>query len=227
MWALGCPCGSPPISLETYEIFLNYPCLIVMGSDLPSILEPYVSNTDVYTFVGILNAFKLYVENNNCIDPQNSSMIICNEHLVKVLYVKALHISQVKRYISQHLQFHSRWTKPEINRMTHRYTCKTRDRKYLTSLDSERNNPTLFEISHNFRNILETMPFFPDHLVKFTFNQVFILLLRYIDVFREVLRDPNNKNVVITKNHELGNVLNVDAFHIKQLVPIIKKLLTH
>ncbi len=97
----------------------------------------------------------------------------------------------------------------------------------------EKLNPTVysninakFELKSNFRSVLLTLPTFNHNQKLFSYNEVSLLLSRYILSKKDIFFDSRNVKLAIIRGDPLSKAFQVDSFHRCQLTSLLRKKLS-
>ena len=173
------------------------------------------SDREVYALGEILEVIKQTVKQENLLDSQNESIIFCSQALIAVLGMSALHISQVRGQILPQLE-----KLPDQDEMAEPASGSPQYPRKIPSRDQ------LFFLKPDLLKIIHTMASHDEeikHQLKFTFQKVRELIVKFILSNKESFFDTRNIKVAIVKNSPLGKALGVQAFHHSQLSDLVMK----
>ena len=176
-----------------------------------------------YNLYEILLALKKMIASKKMYDPQNPTVILCDEHLEDALNVKALHVSDVRDYIIRQLPLIEEEEKTEnCNCQYHGVPGSYRlpswgsaaataviARESITpNFDLEASylvKPGLLKVLHAVQGVN------PEQRV-FRYRELSALLSAYILSKKDVLFDARNIKIAMVENDDLGKAFGVKAF---------------
>lgn len=84
-----------------------------------------------------------------------------------------------------------------------------------------------FELKSEFRAVLASLPDFDQSRTRFSYEEVTLLLSKYILSKKETFFDPRNIKLALVANDPLGQAFQVNSFHRCQVTSLLRKQLIH
>ena len=200
----------------------------------------FLTHRFTYNLIMVQMALKSIISSRKLFDPENPTIILCDESLEKALNVKALHVSQLKDQVCQ--QFHP------INPHQHQPTTnkipvpKLQDlaNPILPSWASNTANAVKarvqavqpfdingqYEISSALLKVLRTLDDVNPNQTIFSYRAVSNLLSRYLITNMKKLFDMRNIQIALVQSDALGYAFGVKAFSRSQVTSLLRYQLT-
>ena len=187
-----------------------------------------------YNLYEVILALKKLIVSEKLYDPQNPTVILCNEFLEDALEVKALHVTEVKDFVIKQMplidqeekiggcqcQYHGgvtnpyevpSWASNSANAVVARANVSPNfdlEAKYYVK-------PGLLKVLHSIEGVNPL-------LRVFQYRKIADLLSGYILSKRDVLFDERNIKIAMVENDPLGEAFGVKAFARCQVTSLLR-----
>lgn len=156
-------------------------------------------------------------------DPNNTSIILCDEKLEKALNVKSCHVDQLKDII------HTRLALPKEMRQHHSFVSeapRTAHRRYVTRVSPYRavvrnhniHAGTKVILRPKFAELLNTVEGAHRNQMVFRWDETCDLVTKYIVKNEDRILDKRNPAILNLRDDKMGDVFGVLALHRNQIM---------
>ena len=184
------------------------------------------NDKEYYTLVEILMILKETIRREQLYDEKNPAVILCSAELEDVLNMKALHVTEIRDLILNHLirvrdrtilARHGIHDLTEIQRIIHTASISTQ-----VCVDRHKE----FKVNQKFLDVFSAHPNFDKNRTIYTYEEVTSLLSAYIIQNKKKFFDPRNMKLAIVRDDPLGEAFGVNAFHRCQVNHFLHQQLT-
>ena len=207
--------STAPTHVEFNQRLLN----TIFEFNMNSMLKEFLINkTGVdktfYSLGEVLTILKNTIREEGMFDPSNPAVILCNPDLERALNMKALHVTEVRDLVlSQMKGSLPQQPSPRITRIANNPTAVHAD-------ESAR-----FTLKPRFLKVLGSAPGADPNKQIFSYEDVTILLSKYILSRKNTMFDPRNIKLALIADDPLGDAFGVKAFHRCQVNNLLKRQL--
>ena len=188
------------------------------------------NDKEYYTLVEILMILKETIRREQLYDEKNPAVILCSAELEDVLNMKALHVTEIRDLILNHLirvrdrtilarhGIHDLGTESiSTQRVIHTASISTQ-----VCVDRHKE----FKVNQKFLDVFSAHPNFDKNRTIYTYEEVTSLLSAYIIQNKKKFFDPRNMKLAIVRDDPLGEAFGVNAFHRCQVNHFLHQQLT-
>ncbi len=234
------PPGMPPQHDRTLKRTFR-PCAPLRHYLILKYPQMHLKHRIFYTLEQVMDLIKCRIITEHLFDVRNTTIILCNGELEHALQTRALHVEEVKTYVSRQLvaPYH-----PKARRTFRPRKIKGQT-KYLTTAsrmptpeDAQLTYPTLvphdkpikrtqrFKLKEGTLNTLHTVPQVVNTKKNIlSFQEATSLFGNYIMFHKTKMMDQGNKRIIICEQDELEHILGVRAFHLRQFLTLLRQQL--
>jgi hypothetical protein len=242
--------------MESNQVILDSYYTFKTGSPLKIYLQTKVpALREIYKLKDVLTLLKNIIRDEGMFDHLNPAIIMCSPQLEAALNMKALHVSEIRSLVLNHLikkcekcqailRTAASWSWSTMmgnptqellpltpciptTSVTHSVIPATVFKSTPAELTAD-NTPEIyrlkssrFELMPMFRDVLANLPDFEDKPL-YGYNEVALLLSRYILSRKEEIFDPRNIKIALVTNDPLGETFGVNAFHRSQVTQFMR-----
>jgi len=200
------------------------------------IMEKTGVEKNLYTLAEILTILKEVIRGEEMFDPKNPSIIICSRDLEAALNMKALHVTEIRDLVLNHivkvpeqsLRSPTNGTPNNINNQVAREQQATQPRvvraaSISSTIYTDKN--ARFYLKEKFLNVVRSVEGTPQDQIIFTYEQVTLALSKYILSRKDHIFDPRNIKLALVENDPIGDAFGVKAFHRCQVNSLLRNQL--
>eukprot|EP00096_Caligus_rogercresseyi_P009749 TRINITY_DN3361_c0_g1_i3.p1 TRINITY_DN3361_c0_g1~~TRINITY_DN3361_c0_g1_i3.p1 ORF type:complete len:590 (-),score=136.55 TRINITY_DN3361_c0_g1_i3:440-2209(-) len=191
------------------------------------------TNADLklFKYNEIQSALSQIIEREKLYDVTNPAIIICSKDLEKAFNVKAFHVSEFRDILFKQFQY----IKQEPLEQEEECIVQPQDSAAVplggpTSSQSESPSKSIsnvvegsFNISLELREALCALPGFKKDQTLFQYNEILVLLSKYIILNKEKFFDPRNVKVAFIADDPLERAFKVKTFHRSQVTALLDR----
>ena len=210
------------------------------GSKLKSFL---VKKTRVektyYTLAEILIILKDIIRGEGLFDDTNPSIILCSKELEEALDKKALHVTEIRDVVLKELIKISDQNLRDGFPQSKKISSDGSTNRVTTSEDTLQNKPlyqrvmsvftdgnTRFSVKPKLLSVIRMVPETDQTKSIFTYNEVMVLISKYILARTDEIFDARNIKVALVETDPIGAALGVKSFHRCQINNLVRSQLT-
>ena len=204
-----------------------------------------VSKTGVektyYSLAEILTILKNIIKGEGMFDHANPSVIICSPELERALNMKALHVteirdlvlSQITKVPDQSLRKTTNISRTNLNFKVKRESNQQTQQQHSSRITRTANISTAiftdkkakFTLKPKFLKVVRLVPGINNTQTVFSYEEVTLLLSKYILARKKEIFDPRNIKLALVGNDPLGDAFGVKAFHRCQVNNLLRSQL--
>eukprot|EP00092_Neocalanus_flemingeri_P026852 GFUD01029108.1.p1 GENE.GFUD01029108.1~~GFUD01029108.1.p1 ORF type:complete len:726 (+),score=117.49 GFUD01029108.1:126-2303(+) len=199
-----------------------------------------------YSLAEILTILKDVIRGEGMFDEANPSVILCSEDLEEALNMRALHVTEIRDLVLSHI------TKVPDQSLREKFTqainiCRAntinvaRNQPYSqvpapvlppriirtanisTAVFTDKN--AKFTLKPKFLKVVRTVPGNDPDKIVFTYEEVTLLLSKYILSRKDKIFDPRNIKLALVATDPIGEAFGVKAFHRCQVNNLLRSQL--
>lgn len=208
----------------------------------------------IYSLEEVLIILKNAIRGERLFDPKNPSVIICSKPLEQALKMKALHVTEIRDLVLKQLERVPTQIIENVNNLPIRCNSTTSSIQPTSIISNNVNNITepsanevpqvvrtaaiassvytnknsRFRLKPDFLKVVRLVPnLSPEDKIKtiFSYEEVTLLLSKYILSRKHQIFDPRNIKLAIVTNDPLGVAFGVKAFHRCQVNSLLRSQL--
>lgn len=191
-----------------------------------STLLQYIHQDNPNLMRKILSMMRVIIEREGNYDPNNASMIICDEKLERALNVKSCHIGQLMEILHKRLALPmhvQRSLIPAVPRTAHRrYPVRVSPYRAVVK-NSNIHAGTKVILRPSFAELLNRMEGPHRNEMVFRWDQVVRLVSKYITENQDRIVDQRNPNVLNVRDDPMGQLFGVLSLHRNQIEDFIRE----
>jgi len=195
-----------------------------------------------YTLAEILTILKDVIRGEQQFDENNPSVILCSRDLEEALNMKALHVTEIRDLVLNHITkvpdqtLRDTFTQSvNININATRNVTNSqappavvpprviRTATISTAVFTDKN--AKFTLKPKFLDVVRRVPNTDPKKIVFTYEEVTLLLSKYILARKDKIFDPRNIKLALVANDPIGEAFGVKAFHRCQVNNLLRSQL--
>ena len=186
-------------------------------------LQQYIAkrnetNKSIFTFAEILAVLRDAVHSERLYDERNSKIILCSPELEESLNIRALHVSELTNLVLlQLIRLNNDSHSEEVSIQEGEGAQNLRFAINYQVIYNAVNRNAKFTCKPKFLAVLKTIPEIDNSRLIFKYEEILVLLIKYILRRKDKFFDHRNKKLAFIGNDLLGEAFNVTAFHKCQL----------
>jgi len=198
-----------------------------------------------YSLAEILTILKDVIRGEGMFDEANPSVILCSEDLEEALNMRALHVTEIRDVVLSHItkvpdqslrdkfsqNINICRTNINVSRNEHSNQVSApasipriiRTANISTAVFTDKN--AKFTLKPKFLKVVRTVPDINPMKTVFTYEEVTLLLSKYILSRKDQIFDPRNIKLALVTNDPIGEAFGVKAFHRCQVNNLLRSQL--
>lgn len=234
------PNAHQPSQLELNRNLLQSQFKFKPLSKLKNYVEQKTGNRSkcLYTLAEVLTILKDAIRGEGLYDNNNASVILCSDELEEALNMRALHVTEIRDLVLAQLtripgEPQPQPAAPQQPRPAAPQTAAgcaggvgerlVRTASVSSQVFTDKN--AKFTLKPLFLEVVRQVPECNPHQTVFTYEQVTLLLSKYILARKEKFFDQRNIKLAMVENDKIGEAFGVKAFHRCQVNNLLRQQL--